>query len=257
MRSVRYAFAGDRDVAVAVLDYLLEEGDRPLALLIPDGARATHADALLRKASVPEEFVARGDSFRSAEWQERLRSLDLDYIVAVHFPYIVPEPVLAIPREGVLNLHPAYLPYNRGWHTPSWAILEGTPVGGTLHFMDAGVDSGDIVHQRQVTVSEADTAHSLYTRLKVAELTVFREAWPSLRSRTYSRTPQPEGGTSHRRSELLKDEVRRIDLDAHCTARELLRRLRGLTTSAPSEAAFFEHNGRRYRIRVQMECEDH
>ena len=78
-----------------------------------------------------------------------LEQLSLDYIICVHFPYIVPREILSIPKYGVTNLHPAYLPYNLGWHTPSWAILENTPIGATLHYMDECVDTGDIIHQKK------------------------------------------------------------------------------------------------------------
>ena len=159
--------------------------------------------------------------------------------------------MLDIPTEGTLNLHPAYLPYNRGWHTPSWAILEGTPIGATLHFMDAGIDTGDIVLQKQLDVSPADTANTLYVRLKRLELETFKEAWPAIRDRSYERIVQSsDAGTTHKREDLFCDEVQRLELP-----RETLRKLRGLTTNDISESAYFEEDGRRYRIQVQIEEE--
>lgn len=253
----RFAYAADRDIGVWVLDYLLERGDLPLALLVSEPGRASHADELVARCAPLGIPVLRGREFREPEGLRTLRELELDLVVGIHFPYLVPEEVLGAPRVGVLNLHPAYLPFNRGWHTPSWAILEGTPVGATLHFMDAGVDSGDVVHQRELAVSPADTANSLYARLKRLELEVFREAWPALAAGTYTRTPQdPAAGTAHKRSELFSDEVRRIDLDRETTAGDLLRRLRALTTSSVDEAAYFEHGGRRFRVQVDIQEEE-
>jgi methionyl-tRNA formyltransferase len=201
---------------------------------------------------VPDELVLRGAAFRSPEGIARLAELRLDYVVGVHFPYVVPPEVLALPRGGVLNLHPALLPYNRGWHTPSWAILDGTPVGATLHFMDSGVDTGDIVHQRELDVRPDDTANSLYARLLDLEVDVFRAAWPALAAGRHTRTPQGPGGTTHRKSDLHHPAVQRIELDEPTTARALLDRLRALTTNDPAEAAYFEVGDTRYRVRVEI-----
>jgi methionyl-tRNA formyltransferase len=250
---IRYAFAGDRDIAVRVLDYLLECGHRPAALLVSGPERASHAEELAARCGhLDDTLVFCGPRFREPASLAVLERLSLDLIIAVHFPYLVPPGVLQLPRTGVLNLHPAYLPYNRGWHTPSWAILDDTPIGATLHFMDEGIDTGDIVHRRQLAVSPADTADTLYARVKDLELDVFREAWPLLVTRQYSRTPQPAEGTSHRRTDLLDPAVQEIDLETSVPAGDLLRRLRALTTSRQEEAAYFQVAGKRYRIRIQI-----
>jgi methionyl-tRNA formyltransferase len=252
MSKIRFAFAGDRDIAAWVLDFLRGEGARPEALLLSGPDRASHADELVRRCSdLPDIPVLSGDEFRSEQGMGILRSLELDYIFCIHFPYLVPREVLDLPAEGVLNLHPAYLPFNRGWHTPSWALLEGTPIGATLHFMDEGLDTGDIVHQRHLEVMPNDTADTLYRRLKALELKVFREAWPALRDRNYARRPQdPEAGTMHRRKDLFADSVQRLDPSAQLPVSEVLLRLRALTTNQRGEAAYFDAGGRRYRVQV-------
>ncbi|HSC29023.1 MAG TPA: formyltransferase family protein, partial [Vicinamibacterales bacterium] len=148
----RLAFAGDRDVAVNVLDLLLEVGDRPSALLLPDEGRASHDAMLLescRRSGISPPVV-RARELNCAAAVDSLRALDLDYIVCVHFPHVIRRPVLSAARCGVFNLHPAYLPYNRGWHTTSWAILDGTPAGATFHYMNESLDAGDIVYQEQI-----------------------------------------------------------------------------------------------------------
>ena len=131
-------------------------------LVVASGKHEQCADELLQCAGDVE--VLRGAEFRAPSGIERLRAIGADYIVSVHFPYIIPPEVLAIPSIGSLNLHPAFLPYNRGWHTPSWAILEDTPYGATLHWIDEGVDTGDIAISRQLETRVSDTAHTLYQR---------------------------------------------------------------------------------------------
>ncbi len=252
---MRFAFAGDRDLAVDCLEFLLKRGDRPEVLLLAGPKRASHADALaaLCEPFLPPERILRGTWFRGPKGQAFLRELDLDLCLSVHFPYIVPPEVLALPRRGFLNLHPAYLPYNRGWHTPTWALLEGTPIGATLHLMDAGVDTGDILAQKVLEPTLGDTANSLYRKLKALEVALFTEAWPAVvEDRLTPVVQDPEAGTSHVKDDLFDPAVQRIDLDAPTTARELLRRLRGLTTNRLDEAAWFEADGSRYRVQVAV-----
>lgn len=251
---MRIAFAGDRDLAVWVLEYLLVRDVKPLALLTSSPGRASHADELRSLcAYLDDDHILVGNDFREEVGIALLGRLELDYIVGVHFPYIVPETVLTIPTIGVLNLHPAYLPYNRGWHTPSWGILEGTPVGATLHFMDQGIDTGDIIHRKRIEVSPGETAHSLYQKLKKLELVTFKEAWPSIEQGDYTRQRQdPEAGTIHKRSDLYSPEIQEIDLDEPLEPRLLLKQLRALTTDRVDEAAYFTINGKRYRVQVKI-----
>lgn len=257
MDSCRIAFAGDRDIAVWVLDYLLRQNVQPLALLVPSPAKASHAtDLMARCAYLSSDYIMQGAEFRLPAAQQRLSDLNLDFIIGIHFPYLVPESVLAIPRHGVLNLHPAYLPYNRGWHTPSWAILDGTPVGATLHFMDADIDTGDIVHRKLATVAPDDTADKLYQKLKQLELETFIEAWPALADGSFARVSQHEEvGTVHRRIDLFTESVQRLDLDSVVNTGQFLRRLRALTTNRLDEAAYFEVDGQRYRVQIAIHPE--
>lgn len=255
---MRIVFAGDRGISVQVLGYLLEQGVEPLALLVPAARRASHADSLIGLCPFLEsERILRGAAFRQPAGVALLRELEPEYIVCIHFPYVVPEGVLTIPRMGVVNLHPAFLPYNRGWHTPSWAILDQTPIGATLHFMDAGVDTGDIIHRAVLAVSPGDTADTLYCRLQELEMEVFTEAWPRLASGLVERKPQNQAeGSFHSRQDLFADAVQSIDLDERVRAGELIRKLRALTTNQREEAAYFEQAGRRFRIQVVINEED-
>jgi methionyl-tRNA formyltransferase len=249
---LRIAYAGDRDISVWVLDFLQAQGVQPLALLVSDADRASHAHDLRQRCEhLPPDHIIVGGAFRGSPQMELLSGLDLDLIVSIHFPYIYPADVLAIPCHGVLNLHPAYLPYNRGWHTPSWALLDDTPLGATLHFMDAGVDTGDIVAQSVLEPAPEDTAHSLYAKLKRLELELFEATWPSIVEGTYRRIPQAsDTGTVHKRGDLFTPEVQRIDLDTPVPPKVLLRRLRALTTNAVDEAAYCEVGSKRYHVQI-------
>jgi len=254
----RFAFAGDRDVAVEVLTSLIGAGYRPEALMVSDPARASHAGELRDLCGdLAPYHVFTGTEFRSESARETLADLHLDLVVAVHFPYLVPAEALDLARLGWINLHPAYLPYNRGWHTPSWAILDGTPIGATIHFMDSGIDTGDIVARAEVPVQLHDTADSLYHKVKQEEVRLFEREWPRIVSGTFERLAQgPDEGSLHRRSDLFDPDIQRLDLDASRCVGEVLRQLSALTTSDPSEAAYFESAGGRFRVQLLIFPDD-
>ncbi len=245
----RIAFAANRSIGVQSLRVLIEHGIEPVALIVPKGK---NVDAAIGKMlrTLPHVPVLHGKVFREKEGIEKLESLDIDYFMSIHFPYIIPQSVLDVPRIGSLNLHPAYLPYNRGWHTPSWAILDQTPYGATLHWVDEGMDTGDIAIQREVKVTPSDTADTLYARVLAAEIEILREAVPLLKARALPRVPQTGQGTEHRKSDLSR--VRRLDLNERLTVHEVLRRIRALTTNQDEEAAWFELDGERYLVQLTI-----
>lgn len=251
---VSFAFAGDRDISVSVLNYLLKNDFYPKTLLISGTKKASHYKVLRNKCPfLPDELIFMGKVFRETDSINALKKLNLDLIISVHFPYIIPKGILSIPKIGTINLHPAYLPFNRGWHTPTWAILQNTPIGATLHFMNEEIDAGDIIHQKKLSILPDDTANSLYQRIKALELKVFKEAWPFIFDGTFKRTKQVENsGTTHWRKDLFIENIQEINLQKQYLGIELINRIRALTTNDINEAAYFIKNNKKYRIQVKI-----
>lgn len=249
----KIVFAGDRDIAVQVLKFILETGNKPLALLAAKSKNASHDKQLVKMCPfLHKSLILRGDEFRTERGIKLLNELKPDYIINVHFPYIYPGRVLKTAKRGVLNLHPAFLPFNRGWHTPTWAIWDKTPYGATLHFMDERLDTGDIVSQEKLEIRPDETAHELYQRVKKLELAMFKKAWPSLLSYNYKQQKQKvNAGTMHSRKDIKT--IQSIVLKRHIKAEEIIRQLRALSTNNIKEAACFEANNKIYRIQVKIQ----
>jgi len=167
---MRYAFAGNRNISCNLLKFIISKGYYPKALLVMDDKQSNHVKKLIELSKLSEANIFFGKSFTQEANIKILKNMQLDYIIGIHFPYIIPNKVLECPKIGFLNLHPAYLPFNKGWHTPSWAILDKTKYGATLHFMSQKLDEGDIIHQKEIQVSIEDTADTLYSKtLKLEE----------------------------------------------------------------------------------------
>lgn len=248
----RLAYAANRHIGLAALRMLLERDIVPVALLAPAQERASFVDEM-RALLPPTTPVLLGKAFKTAAGIDVLRGVQPDYLLSVHFPYVFPAEVLAIPGVGSLNLHPAYLPFNRGWHTPSWAILDGTPIGATLHWIDTGIDTGDIAAQVEVEVSPGDTADTLYKRVLAAELDLFEQSIPAIVARSLPRSRQASQGSVHAKADLAA--VQELRLDERMEAGALLRKLRALSTSNPTEHAYFREAGRIYRVQIAISDE--
>lgn len=252
---IRYAFAGDRKIAVDVLEFIMNQGIKSLALIIPDVEKASHSSELIAMCShLDDSKIIAYPTLSELYVISSLSELDLDYIFCIHYPFIIPKEILDIPKHGVINLHPAFLPYNKGWHTPTWALINGEPYGATLHFMSEQIDGGDIIHQKKLDISLADTAHILYQKALALELEVFKEAWPSLLNGKYETTPQPATGSVHKKADIAS--IQEIKMDEQVSARELIKRIRALTTNDINEAAYFVLDGKKYRIQISISEED-
>ncbi len=106
-----------------------------------------------------------------------LKEAGCDTVVLAGFMRIVKPKLLAAFPMRVLNIHPAILPAFPGVHSWTQALDYGCKVAGvTVHFVDAGTDSGPIIVQRTVPVMEDDTPETLHARIQVEEHIAYPEA---------------------------------------------------------------------------------
>jgi len=179
-----------------------------------------------------------------------IKNVEPDYIVSCGYQHIVPESVLTIPTKGCLNLHPAYLPYNRGANPNVWSIIEGTPAGVTLHYMDPGIDTGDIVARRKVETAFSDSGKDLHKRLEDAQLELFQDVWSDILSDNISVVEQDENqGTYHQTSEF--ETLCELNPDEEVRVKEFLDRLRALTFP-PYNNAKIEIDDETYYVEVDI-----
>ena len=117
---------------------------------------------------------------------EMLKAAGVDVVVLAGFMRIVKSKLLAAFPNRVLNIHPALLPAFPGVHSWTQALDYGCKVAGvTVHFVDAGTDSGPIIVQKAVEVLEDDTPESLHARIQVQEHIAYPEALNILASGRY------------------------------------------------------------------------
>jgi methionyl-tRNA formyltransferase len=151
---VRVVFFGTPEFAVPPLEALLGEGfDVVAAVTQPDKpqgrSRSTALPPPVKLAAQAEDVpVLQPERPSDADFVARIRALAPDVGVVVAYGHILKPDLLAVPRRGMINVHPSLLPELRGAAPVEWAILNGLErTGVTIMLMDAGLDSGPILHQ--------------------------------------------------------------------------------------------------------------
>jgi len=145
-----------------------------------------------------------------------LAALKPDLIVVACFPFILPTAVLHLPRYGCLNLHPSLLPAYRGPIPIFWMARQGERQAGvTLHFMNEGLDSGDIVAQTAFDWPDGISGTELEQRCAVAGGVLLLEAVRHLaETGQLPRYPQPRKGSSYFSWPTVEDFVIPTDWEA-------------------------------------------
>ncbi len=144
---------------------------------------------------------------------QMIRALEPSFVISYNYRHIVPGDVLEYMDGRVINLHTSYLPYNRGSSPNFFSFLDNTPKGVTIHLMDEGLDTGDILCQKEVTFDERqETFSSSYDKLLQEMKALFCENWLQIREGKLTPRKQEGQGTYHQMKEL-KEIREKIDFD--------------------------------------------
>jgi methionyl-tRNA formyltransferase len=124
-----------------------------------------------------------------------------EFIVSYNYRYILPKSIIDVVNGQAINLHISLLPYNKGSHPNVWSFLEDTPKGVTIHYIDEGIDTGDILIQREVYIDEnRETLKSAYEILHHEIQMLFCENWQNVKNNSLI-SKLHQGGTIHFRRE--------------------------------------------------------
>jgi methionyl-tRNA formyltransferase len=249
---LNYVYCANNRLGLNVLRWLVSEGHPPAGMVVHPPGRGKFVDELLAASGLPDDKVQLGPAMQTVDGKQWLASLRPEWIVSVMFGYILSDDILRVPAVGAVNLHPSLLPFNRGADPNVWSIVERTPCGVTLHWIDEGIDTGDIIAQMEVPVAETDTGATLYQRLEQAGLELFRQSWPLIEQGSPPRIKQSQRGTFHRSRDVAALDC--IDPDALFSARALVDILRA-RTFPPYRNAYLNLAGRRIFLHLELEEE--
>lgn len=163
------------------------------------------------------------------------------------FPFIFPDSVIECCSHGIVNLHNAYLPFNRGRHSTFWAIVEEKPLGASLHWVSSGIDSGAIIDQRKIAPSlrtNADIAYEMQLRACLALAAGFL---PRLLDDVIPSSVQDESEATHHFAKEIAPATT-FDSEDSVTWSRVLKLIRGTATSKGAISIVFD-DGRCVRFR--------
>ena len=252
---MRLVFCGTPQFAVPTLKTLLEAGhDIPLVVTQPD--RPSGRGMQLVAPPVKQAALSAGLSViqpekikKNEEFRAQLEAIHPDAIIVVAYGRIIPKWMLDLPRYGNLNLHASLLPKYRGAAPIQWAVANGEPVtGSTTMRIDEGLDTGDMLLQRELVIAPDQTAEDIFPLLAAMGAPLMAETLEGLEAGTI--TPKKQDDTQATLAPILKREDGQVDFTR--TAMEIYNRWRGFQ---PWPGAYTSFRGKKLVLHHMMPME--
>lgn len=161
----------------------------------------------------------------NVEFIEEIKELHPDLICVVAYGKMLPKEILDIPPYGCINVHASLLPKYRGAAPIQWAVLNGEAVTGvTTMYMDIGMDTGDIILTKEVTIGEDETTGDLWDRLSKIGGEILQETIEKVENGTASKVPQ---GNDYTMAPMISKEMAKINWKEK-TSKQIKNLVRGL-----------------------------
>ena len=241
---MRIVFIGAVEFSLRALERLVELDAEIVGVCTLQESKfnADHAD--LRGFSdahaIPSFYVDDINSIETLNW---IRDKSPDVIFCFGWSRLIKQDLLELAPMGVVGFHPAALPANRGRHPIVWALVLGLKnTASTFFFMDACVDSGDILSQQEISIVEEDDARILYDKVIQTALTQIAEFLPKLANRSFQRIKQNEQFANVWRKRRSSDG----EIDWRMSAQSIHNLVRGL--AAPYVGAHFLVDGKEIKV---------
>ena len=194
-RDLRIVFMGTPEFAVASLDALVAAGCTIVGVVTapdkPAGRGLKVQESAVKKYAVEKGLkILQPEKLKNPRFLEELKSLNADLQVVVAFR-MLPEVVWNMPPKGTINVHASLLPQYRGAAPINWAVINGEKESGVTTFkLKHEIDTGDILLQEKIPITENETAGELHDKLKELGAKVLLKTVRGLADGTLKETPQ-------------------------------------------------------------------
>ncbi len=254
---MRIVFMGSSEFACPTLEAMLRSGLDSIAAVItqPDRpkGRSLHVSPCPVKAKLGDRLpVLAPPRVNTPEALAQIHALQPDLLVVVSYGQILGPALLALPPLGCVNLHGSLLPRYRGAAPIQWAIAHGERTTGvTTMYMNARMDEGDIILQRELPIGPDDTAATMHDRLAAAGAPLVMETLEAFRRGAVPRRPQDP------RFATYAPKLRKEDglIDWAVSAAEIVSRVRGFNPWPCACCGWPPGSGRLLRV-LRAQAED-
>jgi len=250
---MKIVFLGSGDIGVPTLTWLFAAPEVEVAGVVTQPDKPAGRGLQLTPCAIKELALQHGrpplqpGRVRAPEAVAEIAALEPDLLVVMAYGQILPQALLEVPRLGALNLHASLLPRHRGAAPVHAAVLAGDDASGvTVMWMDAGLDTGDILLAEKCAIGPEDTAGSLHDRLAVLAPRALAAALDLLRAGRAPRIKQDTTKATY--SPKLDRSSGRLDWSE--SADVLARLVRGLHPWPGCSTEFELSGGRRLPVKV-------
>lgn len=173
-------------------------------------------------------------------------------ILSLHCQQVFPSKLIT--NVKCINVHPGYLPDNRGWYPHIFSIMNDKCAGVTIHEMSTKIDNGPIIKRVKISYPVWYTSMELYRDILIAEKELLRDNLISILNGKYETTFPEKTGKLYLKKDF--EDIKRLDLDQIGSYREFINRLRGLTHGDFKNAYFIDpETNRRVFVKIDLELE--
>ena len=236
----RILFVGMPDMALVCLSKLSQKGINVVGVVPPSKYDPTYQMLIDTTKALGFDVIDYNNSLSDNGFLQRIKNLDVDLGVVASFNKKLPNELLQLAKDGFINLHPSKLPDYRGPNPYSHVIMNGeTQSAITLHFIDDGFDTGDIISQYIFNLDLNETMGTLFTRTNQMCASMLVEALDYYESNEFPRHPQPKED-NFKKAYTLSLQKRNTFIDWTKSAEEIERFIRALN---PFIGALTFYNG--------------
>lgn len=228
---LRIIFMGTPDFAVPSLQQLVEHGYAVVAVITapdkPAGRGLKMVQSPVKAYALSRQIpVLQPTNLKAEAFLEELRSFQANLQVVVAFR-MLPEAVWAMPAKGTFNIHASLLPQYRGAAPINWALIRGEKeTGVTSFFLQQQIDTGDIILQDKVAISDEDTFGTLYEKLKHAGGVLALKTVQAIAAGTVTTQSQPMSAALQEAPKIFKETCQ---INWHQPAEQVRNFIRGLS----------------------------
>lgn len=173
-------------------------------------------------------------------------------IISLHCKQLFPANLVKLVR--CVNVHPGFNPYNRGWFSQVFSIINKLPFGVTIHEMDEQLDHGAIIVQQEIEILPWETSLDVYKKMQKVEIKMLTLHLRDILDNNYKKkTPVFEGNINYKRD---YDALCEINLDKSVTFREAIDYFRAMSFSDYKNAFFYDDDRRKIFVEIKMEIEE-
>lgn len=239
-------------VGKKVVEFLCKQKENIRVLVIDEEDRGGYNQEIINliKLNNSEVNIFKSKDLEDESILNEIRNLSCELGILAWWPHIINESIIKLANRGFVNTHPGFLPYNRGKHPYFWSIVDETPFGVTLHYVDTDIDSGPVIQREIIECKWEDTGESLYNKSREKILELFYDNFEKIKDNSITPLPQiATEGTFHYGKEL--EPKCNIDLEASYKAKDLINILRGRMFNGIGACSFID-DGKKYIVSINI-----